>query len=90
MKVTNNSNVRAYHVRNVMIAPGQSKEFTDDVSADIKGLDDLKASGAKAEDVEFAEEKSMSKADLIAALDEAGIEYPSNANKADLQALLDA
>lgn len=33
--------------------------------------------------------ENMTKADLQAALDEKGIEYPSSATKADLQALLD-
>ena len=89
MKVTNNSTSRAYHVRDVMIAPGMFAEFTIDVSKDIEGISDLKSSG-KAQEVEFTEVANVTAKDLRAILDEKNVKYPSNASKDELQALVDS
>lgn len=90
MKVKNNS-ARAYHVRGVIIAPGATSEVPNEAKADIKGMDDLEIVGkVEAEEVEFTETANMTKAELQAALDKKGVDYSATANKAELQALLDA
>lgn len=87
MKVKNNSKTRPYHIGNMFIGPGQTKDgIPDAAEADLKGHEDLEIIGGAV----IEEEKGMTKAQLQAALTEKGIEYPYTANKAELQALYDA
>lgn len=85
MKVKNTSQTRAYHIGAVLIAPGATAEVPDSAEADLKGEKELEIVGGPALD----EEKGMTKAELQAALTDAGIDYSSTANKAELQALFD-
>lgn len=84
MQLKNISN-RGYTVRNIFCAPGVVTTVPDAAEADIKGMDDLEIVGGAA----IEENKSMTKAELQAALTDAGIDYPSTANKTELQALFD-
>lgn len=86
MKVKNTSKTRAYWVGGVLIAPETTSTVPDSAEADLKGEKELEIVGGPALD----EEKGMTKAELQTALTDAGIDYPSTANKADLQALYDA
>lgn len=87
MKLLNKS-TRPYHVAGVLIPPGIEVEVPDSAAADIKGIPDLHV--VTATDVEFTEtEKGMTKAELQDALTALNVEFPSNANKAELQALLE-
>lgn len=74
--------------------PGQEDIVTDDImeafqgqNPDTQAFDDNPSDPAAKPEGEASE--NMTKADLQAALDDKGIEYPSSATKADLQALLD-
>ena len=87
MQVKNKS-ARVWTVSGVLCVPGQTTDVPNGNPADVKGNDDLEVVDFK--DVEFTEEKVMTANELKAALDEKGIEYKTNASKADLQALLDS
>jgi hypothetical protein len=84
MQVKNNS-VRAYHVGTTLVAPGATMSVADSFEKALEGNPDLEIIGGPA-----IEEKGMTKAELQNALLEKGVDYPSNANKADLQELHDS
>lgn len=85
MQVKNNSQTRASWVGGVLIAPGATATVPDAAEPDLKGEKHLELIGGTA----IEEDKSLTKAELQAALTDAGIDYPSAANKAELQALFD-
>lgn len=85
MKVKNNS-ARAYHVGGVLVPPGATLPVPDSAEKDIDGITDLEIIGGKV----IEEDKGMTKAQLQDALAEKDIPFSATANKAELQALLDA
>lgn len=63
---------------------------SDKLAKEVEGIEDLKVTQeTKAETVEFKDVPATVK-ELKAALDALAVEYPSNADKAELQALYDA
>lgn len=86
MQVKNKS-ARVWTVSGVLCVPGQITDVPGGNPADVKGNSDLEV--VQVQDVEFKEVVSLTANELKAALDEKGIEYKTNASKADLQALLD-
>lgn len=94
MKIENIS-ARLYTLSDgTMLVPStkENKVLTtvsDELAAEIKGIKDLVVTQeTKAETVQFKDVPITAK-ELKAALDELGVEYPSNADKAELQALYD-
>jgi hypothetical protein len=91
MKVKNVS-ARLYILSNgTPIVPGATvKDIPDELFAEVDGIKDLEVTKeTKAETVQFTEVPSTVK-ELKAALDEMKVDYPSTADKAELQALYDA
>lgn len=82
-----NKSARVWTVSGVLCVPGQTTEVPDGNPADVKGNPDLEV--VQVQDVEFKESPSLTANEIKALLDEKGIEYKTNASKADLQALLD-
>lgn len=86
MQVKNKS-ARVWTVSGIPCIPGQITEVPGGNPADVKGNPDLEV--VDVQDVEFKESPSLTANEIKALLDEKGIEYKTNASKADLQALLD-
>lgn len=90
MKVKNVS-ARLYTLSNgAAIIPGETVSgIPDELFAEVDGIKDLQVTKeAKAETVQFTEVPTTAK-ELKAALDDMKVSYPSNADKAELQALYD-
>lgn len=80
-----NISARGWFVFGKTIAPGKQEEV-ECTEADLVGNAELEAVIVKPKE----EDQGMTKAEIVAALKEKGVEFDVTAKKADLQTLLDA
>ena len=78
-----NISARGWAVGEVMIKPGFTETIDEEWRAAIKGNPDLEISDSE------VVEGEMTKAEIVAALKESGVEFNPADKKADLQVLLD-
>ena len=86
-----NISARGWMIDGTMVKPGDTETIPDSWYAAVKDNPDLKISDYEAVDSSDNKdsEKELTKAEIVAALKEAGIEFNPADKKADLQVLLD-